>query len=73
MTASPYGIPSPQLLEQLEQHAAFRTPPSLCPAHRVTIGYGTNLEPHPEYIDDDTIRQRVESGRQRAGSLLSLL
>lgn len=73
MTASPYGIPSPQLLEQLERHEAFRALPYLCPANRVTIGYGTNLEAHPEYIDDDNIRQRVETGRLRSGALLRLL
>ena len=68
-----YGIPSRQLLDQLERHEGFRPLPYLCPANRVTIGYGTNLEAHPEYLDDDSIRQKVETGRLRAGSLLRLL
>lgn len=68
-----YGIPSRQLLDQLERHEGFRPLPYLCPANCVTIGYGTNLEAHPEYIDDDTIRQKVEMGRLRSGALLRLL
>lgn len=68
-----YGVPSQQLLDQLERHEGFRPLPYLCPANCVTIGYGTNLEAHPEYIEDDNIRCRVREGRLRAGSLLRLL
>lgn len=38
------------LIEDLKRHEGFRARPYLCSAGRVTIGYGHNLEAHPESI-----------------------
>ena len=41
---------SPRYLALLREFEGFFAEPYLCPAGRVTIGYGTNLEAHPRFI-----------------------
>jgi lysozyme len=50
---------SPELVARLQHHEGFRATPYLCPAGKVTVGYGTNLEAHPEYIPWPDIREKV--------------
>ena len=45
------NIPSPELLAQLRDQEGFRASPYLDTQGVVTIGYGTNLEAHPEYLN----------------------
>ena len=68
-----YGIPSQQLLTQLERHEGFRARPYLCTAGACTIGYGTNLDAHPQYIDDPELRRQVMVGKLRGSRLMAAL
>lgn len=68
-----YGIPSQQLLNQLERHEGFRARPYLCTAGACTIGYGTNLDAHPQYIDDPELRRQVMVGKLRGSHLMAAL
>lgn len=47
---------SAALIAQLKRHEGFSPIPYLCPAGVCTIGYGTNLEAHPEYIPPGRMR-----------------
>lgn len=68
-------IPSPPFLARLKKSEGFRAKPYLCPAGRVTIGYGHNLETHPESLTDDApeLVPRIRSGKLRGKALLAAL
>lgn len=68
-----YTIPSQQFLAQLKEFEGFNAQPYLCPAGKVTIGYGTNLEAHPENIPYANIRQAVADRLLRGKALLLAL
>lgn len=58
----PPQIPSPELLEQLKEQEGFRAYPYLDTQGVVTIGYGTNLEAHPEYLHLPDVESMVRQG-----------
>ena len=62
-------IPTPQLIAELKAHEGFRRKPYLCTRGFCTIGYGLNLEAHPQYIPDEHIRERVRA-RELGGRML---
>ncbi len=68
-------IPSPQLLERLKRHEGFRSRPYLCPAGRVTIGHGHNLEADPSPIRpwSHVAEALAETGILRGEALLKRL
>lgn len=68
-----YTIPSPQFITQLEAFEGFFPTPCLCTAHKVTIGYGTNLEAHPQYIPFDDVRTSTKAGLLRGKALQNTL
>lgn len=68
-----YLIPSPRFLAQLKNFEGFKPLPYVCPAGRATIGYGTNLEAHPEIIPCADIRDRVRRGELCGKALVSAL
>lgn len=67
--------PSAALLARLKLSEGFRAEPYLCPAGRVTIGYGHNLEAHPLPIADydRSLADRVSAGALRGEALLARL
>lgn len=56
-------IPTPHLISQLKRHEGFRAVPYLCTARACTIGYGTNLQAHPQYIPYPDLECAARSGR----------
>ena len=50
----------PLLIAALQQDEGFRRRPYICPAGKVTVGYGWNLEAHP--VDYDTLLAWMKSG-----------
>ena len=56
------NIPSPELLAQLRDQEGFRASPYLDTQGVVTIGYGTNLEAHPEYLNLPDVEGMVRRG-----------
>jgi len=56
------NIPTEALISQLKRHEGFRAKPYLCSARACTIGYGTNLQAHPEYIHWQDLRAATEAG-----------
>lgn len=56
------NIPSPELLAQLMDQEGFRARPYLDTVGVVTIGYGTNLEAHPEYLNLPDVEGMVRRG-----------
>jgi lysozyme len=65
--------PSEKFISQLQRHEGFYPAPYLCPAGVVTIGYGTNLEAHPQYIPFEGIRAQVIAGKLSGANLLQAL
>lgn len=57
------AIPTPYLIAQLKRQEGFRAVPYLCTAHACTIGYGTNLQAHPQYIPYPDLECAARSGR----------
>lgn len=68
-----YTIPSKKILAQLKKFEGFSSHPYLCPAGKATIGYGTNLEAHPELIPFKAIRQSCQSRMLTGQSLVQSL
>ncbi|MDD2966752.1 MAG: hypothetical protein PHN64_04575 [Desulfovibrionaceae bacterium] len=68
-----YTIPSRQFLAQIQKFEGFYAQPYLCPAGKVTIGYGTNLEAHPENIPYNDLRKAVENKILYGNALLLAL
>ena len=64
-------IPSRNLIEHLKDCEGYRKQPYTCPAGKVTIGYGHNLEAHPEAIGefDADIIPLVKAGELRGDAL----
>lgn len=58
----PARIPTPALMAQLKRHEGFRACPYLDTRGVVTIGYGTNLEAHPEYLRLPDVERMVRQG-----------
>lgn len=58
-------IPTPALIAQLKSHEDFRAVPYLCSVNACTIGYGTNLQAHPQYIPWLDLQAAARSGRLR--------
>ena len=56
------NIPSPELLAQLRDQEGFRASPYLDTQGVVTIGYGTNLEAHPGYLNLPDVEGMVRRG-----------
>jgi len=67
------SVCSEQYLALLREFEGFYSVPYLCPAGRVTIGYGTNLEAHPKHIPYPSIRVQVEQGRLSGARLLAAI
>lgn len=67
------SIPSPALLAQLKRHEGFRAVPYLCTGHACTIGYGTNLQAHPQYIPWPDLELAARSGRLKGLALRNAL
>lgn len=79
---------SAALLKDLKRHEGFRARPYLCTAGQVTIGYGHNLEAHPDSIllfpemgeecsdarmEAATVVREVKAGNLRGRALLDKL
>lgn len=67
------NMPTEALISQLKRHEGFRAKPYLCSAHACTIGYGTNLQAHPEYIPWMKLREAAQSGVLRGHRLRDAL
>jgi lysozyme len=65
-----------EMENRVAEHEGFSSVPYLCPAGRVSIGYGTNLEANPHYladiedVDAGNIMMRVAAGELRGQALL---
>lgn len=68
-----YTIPSPQFIAQAEEFEGFSPTPYLCPARKVTIGFGTNLEAHPRFIPFEDVRSAFKAGLLTGKNLLKAL
>lgn len=66
-------IPTPDLLAQLKRHEGFRAVPYTCSRHACTIGYGTNLQAHPQYIPWADLQMAARSGRLKGLALRDAL
>ena len=58
-----FAIPTTPLIAQLKRQEGFRAVPYLCTARACTIGYGTNLQAHPQYIPYPDLECAARSGR----------
>lgn len=61
------------LFERVKQNEGFSATPYLCPAGRVTIGAGCNLEVNYGYIPSTHIAEAVRDGRLKGQALLDAL
>ena len=66
-------IPSPYLIAQLKRQEGFRAVPYVCTANACTIGYGTNLQAHSQYIPWPDLEQAARSGRLKGLALRNAL
>lgn len=66
---------SVSLLKRLMRSEGFRSAPYVCPAGRATIGYGHNLEAHPDAITpwDRRLADETAAGRVRGQELVRRL
>ncbi len=64
---------SDKYLSLLREFEGFSASPYLCTAGKVTIGYGTNLEAHPNHIPDVSIRARVSQKHLSGSRLLAAI
>ena len=60
---------SKEYIALLKNFEGFYKKPYLCTAGACTIGYGTNLDAHPQYIDDVRIRESGLKGRKLMDAL----
>lgn len=72
MTVSLETLPTPALMRQLMRHEGFSPTPYVCPAGACTIGYGTNLDAHPQYLPE-AVRPAAQAGRLRGQALCNAL
>ena len=65
------SIPTQFLLMQLKKSEGFRPKPYVCPTGHATIGYGHNLEAHPQAIRqwDANLAAQVEAAELAGKSL----
>ena len=73
MTVTYRSMPTGALIAQLKRHEGFRARPYLCSARACTIGYGTNLQAHPEHIPWQDLRTAAEDGTLRGHRLRDAL
>lgn len=67
------SIPTPHLIAQLKRQEGFRAVPYLCSAKACTIGYGTNLQAHPQYIPYLDLELAAHTGRLKGLALRNAL
>lgn len=68
-----HNVFSQGFVAQLERHEGFFARPYLCPAGVGTIGFGTNLEAHPDHIPDSALRGQVRAGALKGQKLVDAL
>ena len=64
---------SASYLKLLREFEGYFARPYVCPAGYCTIGYGTNLEAHPRFIDDAQAREMAQSKSLRGAKLCKCL
>ena len=65
-------FPSEEYLNILKEFEGFYAKPYLCPAGKCTIGYGTNLEAHRQFIPYENIRNSKLTGEALRRELINL-
>jgi len=63
------------LVDDAKVSEGFRSSPYLCPTKHCSIGYGTNLEAHPEFIPQNLghIIELTKGGHLKGASLMNRL
>ena len=67
------SIPTPHLIAQLKRQEGFRAVPYVCTANACTIGYGTNLQAHSQYIPWPDLELAAHTGRLKGLALRDAL